>query len=64
MKKKNSCKFDKVIKENLWVFHKACKYLHQILLIVNKDKVSRLVIKENVGWYGRAKFAGKLFYSV
>ena len=30
-----------------------------MLLIVVKDK-----IKEDVGWYGRANFAGKLFDSV
>ena len=62
MKEKDSCMFDKVVKENLWEFYEACKYVHQILLIVNKDKVG--VIKENVGWYGGAKFAGKLFDSV
>ena len=35
----NSYKFDKIIKENLWEFHEACKYVHQILLIANKHKI-------------------------
>ena len=35
----DSCKFDKNIKENLWGFYKARKYVHQILLKVNKDKI-------------------------
>ena len=61
MKKKDSCKLDKVIKGNFWEFHETCKDVHQILLIVNEDK---LIIKEDVGWYGRAKFAGKFFDSV
>ena len=39
IEKKDSCKSDKVIKENLWEFHEAGKYVHQILLIVNKDMV-------------------------
>ena len=56
--KKDSCEFDQVIKENLWEFHEACKYVHQILLIVNKGKV------DNQGrcWMvWKANFAGKLF---
>ena len=40
-KKKDSRKFEKAIKENLWEFHEAWKYVHQILLIV--DKASRYV---------------------
>ena len=36
---KDSWKFDKIIKENLWEFHEAWKYVHQILLIVNKEKI-------------------------
>ena len=39
IEKKSSCKFDKIISENLWELHQACKYEHQIVLIVNKDKV-------------------------
>ena len=39
MEKKDSCKFDKVIKAILREFHEACKHVHQILLIVNKGKV-------------------------
>ena len=35
--------------------------MHQILIIVNKD---RLLNKADVGWYGSANFAGKLFDSV
>ena len=27
------------MKGNLWEFHQDCNYVHQILLIVNKDKV-------------------------
>ena len=34
--------------------------MHQILIIVNKLKI-RLLIKEDLGWYGRANFVGKLF---
>ena len=30
--------FDKIIRENLWECD-ACKYVHQILIIVNKDKI-------------------------
>ena len=52
IEKKSSCKFDKIISENLWELHQACKYEHQI------------VIKEDVGWYGTANFAGTLFDSV
>ena len=37
--------------------------MHQILTVVNKLKI-RLLIKEDLGWYGRAKFVGKLFDSV
>ena len=36
---KGSCKFDKIVKENLWEFHEAWKYGHQILCIVHKDKI-------------------------
>ena len=39
IEKRDSCKFDKVIKEILSEFHEACKYLHQILLLVSKYKV-------------------------
>ena len=39
IEKKDSWKFDKIIKENLWEFHEACKYVYQILLIANKDNV-------------------------
>ena len=38
VEKRDSCKFDKVIKENLSEFHEGCKYLHQILLTVSKYK--------------------------
>ena len=37
--------------------------MHQILTVVNKIKI-RLLIKEGLGWYGRANFVGKLFDSV
>ena len=37
--------------------------MHQILTVVNKLKI-RLLIKEDLGWYGRANFVGKLFDSV
>ena len=47
------------MKPNLWEFHEACKYVHQILLIVNKDKVGNQ--RRYVEWYGRPYFAGKLF---
>ena len=58
---KEGCKFDKIVRENLWEFPQACKYVHQILIIVNED---RLLNKADVGWYGSANFAGKLFHSV
>ena len=35
----------------------------QILIVVNKLKI-RLLIKEDLGWHGRANFVGKLFDSV
>ena len=60
-KKKESCKFDKVVKENLWEFHETCKYVHQILLIANKDKVGN---QRRCWRYRRANFAGKLSDSV
>ena len=34
---KDGCKFDKTIRENLWEFQYAFKYVHQTLIIVNKD---------------------------
>ena len=34
---KDGCKFDKIIRENLWEFQYAFKYVHQTLIIVNKD---------------------------
>ena len=34
--------------------------MHQTLIIVNKLTI-RLLIKEDLGWYGRANIAGKLF---
>ena len=37
--------------------------MHQILTVVNKIKI-RLLIKEDLEWYGRANFVGKLFDSV
>ena len=61
IEKKDSCKFDKIIKENLWKFHEACKYVYQILLIVNRDKVGN---QRRCWRYERANFAGKLFDSV
>ena len=36
---KDGCKFDEIIRQNLWEFQKACKYKDQILIIVNKDKI-------------------------
>ena len=35
----------------------------QILIVANKLKI-RLLIKEDLGWHGRANFVGKLFDSV
>ena len=60
---KDGCKFDKIIRENLSEFQYACKYVHQILIIVNKLTI-RLLIKEDLGWYERSNFVGKLFDSV
>ena len=37
--------------------------MHQILTVINKLKI-RLLIKEDLGWYGRANFVGELFDSV
>ena len=37
--------------------------MHQILIVINNLKI-RLLIKEDLGWYGRANFVGKLFDSV
>ena len=34
---KDGCKFDKIIRENLWEFQYAFKYVHQTVTIVNKD---------------------------
>ena len=34
-----------------------------MLLVANKLKI-RLLIKDNLGWYGRGNFVGKLFDSV
>ena len=39
IEERDSCHFDKVIKQNLSEFHEACKCLHQILLTVSKYKV-------------------------
>ena len=60
---KDGCKFDKILRNGLWEFQQGCKYMHQILIVINNLKI-RLLIKEDLGWYGRANFAGKLFYSV
>ena len=38
--------------------------MHQILLIVNKDKILNHDVVEDVGWYGKANCAGKLFDSI
>ena len=37
--------------------------MHQILTVVNQLKM-KLLIKEDLGWYGRANFVDKLFDSV
>ena len=37
--------------------------MYQLLTVANKLKI-RLLIKEDLGWYGRANFVGKLFDSV
>ena len=37
--------------------------MHQIPAVVNKLKI-RLLIKGDLGWYGRANFVGKLFDSI
>ena len=34
-----------------------------MLIVVNELRI-RLLIKEDLGWYGRANFVGKLFDSV
>ena len=34
---KDGCKFDKIIREIFWEFQYAFKYVHQTLIIVNKD---------------------------
>ena len=47
----------------MWEFQQACKYVHQIPTVVNALKI-RLLIKEDLRWYGRANFVGKLFDSV
>ena len=47
----------------MWEFQQVCKYVHQILTVVNKLK-TRLLIKEDLGWYGRANFVGELLDSV
>ena len=54
---KDSCKFDKIVREIICEFQQARKYVHQILKI-------RLLLKEDLGWYGRANFVGKLFDSI
>ena len=54
---KDSYKFDKIVREIICEFQQARKYVHQILKI-------RLLLKEDLGWYGRANFVGKLFDSV
>ena len=61
---KDDCNFDKTDKKrnNFWEIHQACKCVHQIPTIANKLKI-RLLIKEDLGCYGRAKFVGKLFDS-
>ena len=53
----------KIAREIICEFQQVCKYVHQILTVVNKLKI-RLLIKEDLGWYGRANFVGKLFDSV
>ena len=61
---KDGCKFDKIVREIICEnFRQACKYVHQILTIVNKLKI-RLLIKEDLGWYRRGNVVGKLFDSV
>ena len=37
--------------------------MHQIPTVVNKLKI-RLLIKEDLGWYGGANFVGKSFDSI
>ena len=58
---KDGCKFDKSIRKNFWEYQYAFKYVHQRLIIVNKDYI---VNKEDIGWYGRANFGGNSFDSV
>ena len=36
---KNGCKSDKIIRENLSEFQYAFKYVHETLIIVNKDYI-------------------------
>ena len=49
------------MKEKFWEFHEDYKYKHQILLILNKDKVCN----QRTCWkYSRANFEGKLFDSI
>ena len=47
----------------MWEIQQACKYVHRIPAVVNKLKI-RLLIKEDLGWYGRANFVAKLFDSI
>ena len=60
---KDGCKFDKIAREIICEFQQACKYVHQILTVVNKLKI-RLLIKEDLGWYRKTNFVGKSFDSV
>ena len=62
MKQKAVASLIKIAREIICEFQQVCKYVHQILTVVNKLKI-RLLIKEDLGWYGRANFVGKLFVS-
>ena len=57
---KDGCRFDKNIRQNLWELQYASKYV----LTNNSKKKIRVLIKEDVGWYGRANFVGKSIDSV
>ena len=54
---KGGCRFDKVIRE---ICEKSCKYVHQILIIVNKDNTVNQR-RFSMVWKG---YVGKLFDSV
>ena len=63
MKQKAVASLIKIAREIICEFQQVCKYVHQILTVVNKLKI-RLLIKEDLGWYRKAYSVGKFFDSV